>query len=96
MLGTAMAAIFPSSCQEKNGTAPFTFILDRRFRISVTERRQLTPWQRKVAHATPAMPMEHVSTKRMSIRMLAVEEKARKRKGVLESPSAEKMPVAIL
>ena len=40
--------------------------------------------------------MEKPFTKRMSIRILAVEDRARKRKGVLESPRAEKMPVAIL
>ena len=36
------------------------------------------------------MPMEKDFTKRMSMRMLALEETARKRKGVLESPRAEK------
>ncbi len=54
------------------------------------------PWQIKVAHATPAIPIENTLTNKISTNILAVEEKARKIKGVLESPSAEKIPVAIL
>jgi hypothetical protein len=40
--------------------------------------------------------MSRAATNRISTRMFAVEENARKIKGVLESPSAEKIPVAIL
>ena len=40
--------------------------------------------------------MAKVFTNKISTRIFAVEEKARKINGVLESPSAEKIPVAIL
>ncbi len=96
MLGMAMAAIFFSSGQEKSGILPETVMFVRRFKTRATEKIQIIPCQRKVANATPAMPMENVCTKRMSTKILAVEDTARKRKGVLESPNAEKMPVAIL
>ena len=42
------------------------------------------------------IPIENTLTNKISTNILAVEEKARKIKGVLESPSAEKIPVAIL
>ena len=54
------------------------------------------PWQISVAQATPATPMENTVTKITSMMILAVEENARKRNGVLESPRPEKMPVAML
>ena len=57
---------------------------------------QLMPWQISVAQATPATPMENTVTKTTSMMILAVEENARKRNGVLESPRPEKMPVAML
>ena len=52
--------------------------------------------QISVAQATPATPMENTVTKITSMMILAVEENARKRNGVLESPRPEKMPVAML
>ena len=54
------------------------------------------PWQRKVAHATPATPIRKAVTNRISTPMLESEEQARKMNGVFESPSAEKIPVATL
>ena len=57
---------------------------------------QLTPWQRKVAQATPATPIWSFVTKTMSSPMLAVDDAARNQNGVFESPSAEKIPVAML
>ena len=57
---------------------------------------QLTPWHRKVAQAMPATPILKTVTNRISIKILEVEEQARKIKGVLESPMAEKMPSEIL
>lgn len=53
-------------------------------------------WHKNVAHATPAIPILKALTKRMSIAMLLVDDMARKIKGVLESPMAEKIPVATL
>ena len=57
---------------------------------------QLTPWQIKVAHATPATPIFRDATKKIFTRIFDVDEIARKINGVLESPSAENIPVAIL
>ena len=56
---------------------------------------QLILWQRNVAHATPATPILNAVTKRISTPMLETDEQARKMNGVFESPSAEKIPVAI-
>ncbi len=61
-----------------------------------TARTQLKPWQRKVAHATPATPMPKNFTNRISIRIFAEEDRARNKNGDLESPSAEKIPLDTL
>ena len=61
-----------------------------------TASTQLTPWHRKVAHATPATPMLKAVTNSTSSAILAMEEAARNRKGVRESPREAKMPVAML
>ena len=50
----------------------------------------------KVAHATPAIPMLKLCTNRISMPIFAVDEHAKKMKGVFESPIAEKIPVATL
>ena len=74
---------------------PDSTFFNRR-KTTSTASTQLTPWHRKVAQATPATPILKAVTNRMSIPMFAVEEMARKMNGVLESPSAEKIPVAML
>ena len=96
MLGIAITKIRRRSGRENMVIFPSVFSRDRRFSRRVMDKTQLTPWQIKVAHATPATSMEKHLTKRMSIRMLAQDEITRKIKGVLESPSAEKIPVEIL
>ena len=96
MLGIAMTAILFSSDNEKTGIFPLVFIVISRFRTKARERMQLTPWQIKVAYATPATPIVKIFTNIMSTIILALEEAARKMKGVFESPNAEKIPVAIL
>ena len=50
----------------------------------------------RVAHATPATPMPNAVTKRISTAIFEIDDAARKMNGVRESPSAAKMPVAIL
>ena len=92
-----MTTIFLKIGQEKSGDLPVpdsTFFSRRK--TTSTASTQLTPWHRKVAQATPATPILNAVTNRMSIPMFAVEEMARKMNGVLESPSAEKIPVAML
>ena len=96
MLGTATAHRFWKRRHEKKQTPVPVFMPDRRLKISSTEQMQLTPWQKKVAQATPATPICNVFTNSRSVRIFAVEEKARNKNGVLESPRAEKIPVAIL
>lgn len=86
--------------QENTAAFPCVSIALRRLNTTTIARTQLTPWHRKVAHATPSTPLvkigESAVTNRMSIPILAREENIRKRKGVLESPRAAKMPVATL
>ena len=78
MLGIAMAAIFLKRGQEKTEIFPSIFMAESRFNTRKTESMQLTPWQRKVAQATPPIPIDRHFTKRISTRILALEEKARK------------------
>lgn len=96
MLGTAIAAVFLNKSNENNKIRPSVLILDRRFNTMIRDKTQLAPWQRKVAQATPETPMEKYLTNKTSAKIFALEDAARKRKGVLESPSAEKIPVAML
>ena len=49
-----------------------------------------------VAHATPFTPISNVFTNSISTAMLDTDEMARNINGVLESPSAENIPVAML
>ena len=91
-----MTEILPSSRQEKMAARFSVFTPASLRRTTRIARMQLTPWHKKVAHATPATPILKAVTKRISTAMLEVEDAARKMKGVLESPSAEKIPVAIL
>ena len=96
MLGIAMTAIFANRALENSGMRPCVGTARSRFNTTAIASTQLTPWQRKVAQATPATPMSKAVTNRMSTAMFAVEETARNQKGVRESPSAEKIPVATL
>ena len=96
MLGTAMAASCRSTRPEKQRTLPCTGIFASRRSTTATASTQLTPWHRKVAQATPATPIRNTVTNRMSTAILAVEEAAKNRKGVRESPRAEKIPLEML
>ena len=97
VLGTAMTMIFFSSAAENSGVWPIPAV-SARIRPSTTAiaSAQLIPWPRKVAQATPSTPMPKAETNRISIPILAVEDSARKIKGVRESPSAANVPVATL
>ena len=53
MLGTAIKAVFFSKSMENSETFPSVGIADSLFFITNRDRIQLTPWQRKVAQATP-------------------------------------------
>ena len=96
MLGMAMVAIRRSSAGEKIGAGPASGSADSRRSTAAIASRQLIPWHRKVAQATPATPILKAVTKRMSTKIFDTEETARNTNGVRESPNAEKMPVAIL
>ena len=96
MLGMAMMASRLRMGREKGRTGWVVWIFFSRRAMTSTASTQLTPWHRKVAQATPATPILKAVTKRMSTAMLEREEAARNRKGVLESPRAEKMPVLML
>ena len=96
MLGMAMTAKRPKWFHEKTGTLPSVGILEKRRKTTTSASTQLTPWHKNVAQATPATPMSNAVTNRISTAMLDVDEQARKINGVLESPSAEKIPVATL
>ena len=96
MPGMATDAVFLKRLQEKKQAFSSVRMSARRFNTSASEAKQLTPWQRKVAHAVPAIPIANVFTKMKSANMFAVEEKARNKNGVLESPNAVKIPVAML
>ena len=96
MLGTAITAMRQNSGKENSALFSSVSTPRRRRSTKSTASTQLTPWQRNVAHATPATPILNAVTNRISMKMLLVEDAARKINGVLESPSAEKMPVATL
>ena len=96
MLGMAMTANRPKWFHEKMRTRPSVGSFTKRRKTTTSASTQLTPWHKNVAHATPATPMLNAVTNRISTAMLEVDEHARKINGVLESPSAEKMPVATL
>ena len=81
---------------ENTCTFPSAWIFRSRTITTTTASTQLTPWHRKVAQATPATPIWKAVTNKISIPMLLSEETARKTNGVLLSPSAEKIPVAML
>ena len=96
MLGIATTDILPSNFHEKILDFSVVLIFAKRIKTKATARIQLIPWQIKVAHATPATPILNAVTNSMSIPILESDEQARKINGVFESPSAEKIPVAIL
>ena len=96
MLGIATTAIWPSIFQENQTRSPSLGTARTRRATTHRESTQLTPWHKNVAQATPATPMLNAVTNRISTAILDVDEQARKINGVLESPSAEKMPVATL
>ena len=81
---------------EKTETLPLVSIFLSFRHTTANDKMQLIPWQIKVAHATPATPILNAVTNSMSIPILESDEQTRKINGVFESPSAEKIPVAIL
>ena len=96
MLGMAMTANRPKWFHEKIFTFPSVGIFAKRRKTTTSASTQLIPWHKNVAQATPATPMLNAVTNRISTAILDVDEQVRKINGVLESPSAEKMPVATL
>ena len=97
VLGRAMRTISPRMRPENSRARSPSMRILLSLRITKNSAStQLTPWHRKVAQATPATPILKAVTNRISIKMLDSEEQARKMKGVLESPMAEKMPSEIL
>ena len=94
MLGTATIINCCRIVLEKMGTVPSVRISYRRRITTQIANTQLTPWHRNVAQATPATPIRNAVTKRISMPMLDSDEAARNQNGVLESPRAEKIPVA--
>ena len=96
MLGTAITVSRRSRGKEKRRLFPLPGIFFSCKATVVRASTQLTPWHRNVAQATPATPILKAVTKRISIPILAREDTARNRKGVLLSPRAEKMPVEML
>ena len=95
-LGMAMTTNRPSSSPENSTIFPSLGNCLNRRMTTATASTQLMPWHRKVAQATPATPILKAVTNRMSTAMLLKEDTARKIKGVLLSPRAEKTPVAML
>ena len=93
VLGIAIRANFLRITQSNRFTGPVHWILHSLLHTVNTASRQLVPWHRKVAQATPETPMENAVTNRISRKMLDTEEIARNTKGVLLSPIAEKIPV---
>ena len=95
-LGMAMTTNRPSRSPENSTVFPSLGSCFKRRMTTATASTQLMPWHRKVAQATPATPILKAVTNRMSTAMLLKEDTARKIKGVLLSPRAEKTPVAML
>ena len=97
VLGRAMRTISPRMRRENRRARSSSMRIFASLRSTkYSASRQLIPWHRKVAQATPATPILNAVTNRISMAMLDSEEQARKIKGVLESPMAEKMPSEIL
>ena len=96
ILGTATADMSFKSTQENTEALPSVFIAAKRLNTNIIAKMQLIPWQINVAHATPATPRLNAVTNKISIKIFAVDEQTRNIKGVFESPSAEKIPVAML
>ena len=92
-LGSAMTRNCRKSAPENGRTGSSVRIRTKRTNTTATAATQLTPWQRNVAHATPATPSGSAVTNTISSPILAVELMARKMNGVRLSPSAVKMPV---
>ena len=79
VLGTAIRTMRRSRKEDQTGASAFSAGISRSRRKTFhTARIQLTPWQRKVAQATPATPIRKAVTNRISMKILAVEEAARK------------------
>ena len=96
MLGTATTAILLKRFHENAAGFSCVFIVASLRNTNSIASTQLTPWQMNVAHATPETPMLNAVTNRISTPMFESDEHTRNINGVLESPSAEKIPVAIL
>ena len=78
MLGMATMATLPSMFQEKSTTLWVDLKAPMRRNTTTMASTQLTPWHRKVAHATPATPILKPATNRISTPMLDRDETARK------------------
>ena len=82
ILGTATTEIFPNSFQENSLGFSSVSILSKRLNTKIMARMQLTPWHKKVAHATPSTPrvntVDSAVVNRMSMPILATEDTARK------------------
>lgn len=96
MLGTAMRQNSTNISPEKSVLLWVEGIFRNLLSTTNNARIQLIPWQINVARATPYTRMPNTCTNAISITMLDKDEKARNTNGVLESPIAEKIPVARL
>ena len=96
MLGIAITDMSFKSAQENTAGVSLLFIAAKRLNTNIIAKMQLIPWQINVAHATPATPILNAVTNKISIKIFALDEQTRNIKGVFESPSAEKIPVAML
>lgn len=87
ILGTAMTAMRPRSEAEKICSFPVPRNPASRLTTNSTASTQLTPWQMKVAHATPATPIRNAVTNRISradVRRRRSGKKPERRAGISE------------
>ncbi|CDA67970.1 unknown [Clostridium sp. CAG:510] len=78
VLGTAITTISFKSAQLKRGAFSLPSTLRSLLNTTTMASTQLTPWQRKVAQATPATPMLKAFTNQISTAILDKEDTARK------------------
>ena len=79
ILGTAIIARLFNKLSEKTGKRFPSPIFFKRTITARTARIPLIPWQRKVAHATPATPILKTETNKISTPIFDNEEAARER-----------------
>lgn len=96
MLGTATAAMRLSSGQEKRAAFSAVSIFLNRRSTKIRARTQLTPWHRKGGPGHAVHPHAQSGDEQDVHRDVGQGGGARKKNEVLESPRAEKMPVATL